>query len=326
MTTETTPVASRLENFAREYLAPFSHHAQIRSEHLAEAFRSAFGLPDFPTETYLLRLCEEIAVEVGTLPFRVDGLRGLNERYADRPARILLAPNLASRLVETTIPHELREVIENMFWYVDSSYVGLDTNDNATMNPVSDRFAGYLLMPTEPSRALMAAGGYDLLEFSRRTGRSLSSVLLRARQLFAADSRAGGPVMGAWLFEADWDLVTRGSVAAPDLLLRHSVALSGFSQARGRREAEVFPRRPSNAGAYQILQFALDARATTARRIVGFDLFPDRDYFVVAEPELRFNGPWRVLLTAVRHDCIPLVTPWLRRLGLTTEVENVEFL
>jgi hypothetical protein len=313
--------ASRLESFAREYIAPFNHHAQVRSEHLAEAVRAAFGLPDFPREVHLRRLCDEVGIDLGALPFAVDGLKGINQQYGATPS-ILLAEDLHTRLVETTIPHELREVLENTFSAVDSTYVGLNTHDNKVMNPRSDRFAGFLLMPTRPSRALLKAVGYDLLEFSRRTERSLPSVLLRAQQLYSSRSGAGGPVMGAWLFQADWDLVASGPVAGTDIRLCYSTVLSGFSQAKGRPEAELFPRQGHSVVDFRITRLALDEPGVVARRLT-IGLFEDDDYFVVAEREVRFGKPWRMLLTAVRIDQISLLQPWLERLGLSTAAPRV---
>jgi hypothetical protein len=312
--------ASRLESFAREYIAPFGHHDQVRNEHLAEAVRTAFGLPDFPRQVHLRRLCDEVGIDVDSLPVKVEGLFGLNQQYGTTP-QILLADDLRAAAIETTILHEFREVLENTFCAVDSTYVGIDTHDNKVMNPVSDRFAGFVLMPTEPSRALMAELGYDWLEFSRRTGRSLASVLLRSRQLFSSEATARGPAMGAWLFEADWQLVRDGTVTANDLQLCHVAALAGFSQARGTPEANLFPRRGDCAEDLEITRSLLGERELAVRRL-AVDMFEEDDYLVIAERQLRFGNPWRLLVSAVRVHQFALVEPWLQRLGISTDVER----
>ena len=62
---------------------------------------------------------------------------------------------------ETTLCHEIREVVENVFRRENPAYVGLDTRDNKTMNPESDHFASCLLMQAEASRDAPQANGFD---------------------------------------------------------------------------------------------------------------------------------------------------------------------
>jgi hypothetical protein len=77
----------------------------------------------------------------------------------------MLRETLPQARAETTFCHELREVLENAFKRVKPSYRGLDTHNNAVMNPKSDHFAAHLLMGSEASRDCRSAG-YDFIRFA----------------------------------------------------------------------------------------------------------------------------------------------------------------
>jgi hypothetical protein len=51
-----------------------------------------------------------------------------------------------------------------------------------------------------------------------------------------------------------------------------------------------------------------------------FDLFDEHNYVLVVEPLFMGNAPWRVLVMAVRRDCLARVASWLERLGRTTRM------
>jgi len=305
---------NRLHDFAQEFIRDISHHREVRSEVLAEALRLRFGLPPFPTIFDLRDLCLALDVPLWRLPKGIVGVEASNISF-DGDTAIMLGGSLRGPRLESSLAHEIRETIENAFQRVKPAYEGLPTHDNALMNPASDRFAGYLLMQTAASRELMAELGFDLVEFARKTGRSLPSVVKRATQLFSSKSGAGAPVMGVWLFESPWERVQSGLARVEDLRVRDVAKLSGFTQRRGTVASQVFP----SAGALGS-EFSLVAAAVAAGRphsvIVGaMALIESHDFVAVAEPISPWGSPWRAVMTAVRADDAHRVGGLLARLA-----------
>jgi hypothetical protein len=315
-----------LEDFARSFLADISHFSEVRTEQLTEAFRRFFGLPDFPTLAQLLELCRRLGIGVAQLPPSLHGMNidGMNIWHDGTPPTIYLHPEQQTRRVETTLGHELREVIEHAFQRAKPSYVGLDTRDNRTMNPEADHFAACLLMPADATRARMLECGFDLVRFAREQRRSLPSVILRAQQLFPAGGPCAGPVAGFWLFEAPWEAVVAGRARPSDLAVTHLAKLGGFSLRRkpaGRPQParRAFPRRGDAADRFRLTALALRRGRPVAACLRGFDLFEERNYLAVAEPICVAGAPWRVVLIAVRLDTVGFVRPLLDRLGIDPE-------
>lgn len=305
---------NRLHDFAQEFISDISHQREVRSEALAEALRLRFGLPPFPTIFDLRDLCLALDVPLWRLPKGIVGVEASNFSF-DGDAAIMLDGSLRGPRLESSLAHEIRETIENAFQRVKPAYEGLPTHDNALMNPASDRFAGYLLMQTAASRDLMAELGFDLVEFARRTGRSLPSVVKRTTQLFSSKSGAGAPAMGVWLFESPWERVQAGLARVDDLRVRDVAKLSGFSQRRGSIASQVFPA-PGDVGS----GFSLVIKAVAAGRphsvVVGaMALVESRDFLAIAEPISRGGTPWRAVVTAVRADEAQRVRGLLKRLN-----------
>ncbi len=309
-----------LEDFARNYLRDIDHHSQVRTEHLAESFRQWFDLTPFPSLAELWDLCERLGVRLAPLEGAPDGLLGVNTWVEGSGPTIYLRPDLHLRREETTLGHELREVLEHAFRRVKPTYVGLDPCDNQTMNQESDQFAACLLMQADASRERLRQLGFDVVAFAAERGRSLPSVLLRAQQLFPAGGEHEGPVAGLWLFEAPWHKVQAGTTTPDDLVVRHGVKLCRFSTAkarngRARPASRAFPTRGSPASAYTLPAAALAAGHPVTATLAGFDLLRELDFCALAEPLFVRGAPWRVLLAAVRTDCLHLVEPWRRRLA-----------
>ena len=105
---------------------------------------------------------------------------------------ILLKPDLSTRRAETTLGHEIRELIENAFKRVSPRYVGLDTSDNPAMNLESEQFAALLLMQGQAMHQRLDQIGFDLVRFAGERRRSLSSVIR------AASSRTRAGTIGGW--------------------------------------------------------------------------------------------------------------------------------
>lgn len=286
----------------------------MRSEELAEAVRTEFGLPALPSLDDLRQLCTELGIPIWKAAALPHGVVGFNFSYGD-DASIHLASDLNQAMAETTLCHELREVIENAFARVKPSYEARPTHDNKAMNDASDRFGGYLLMEGGAAHSLMVALGYDLFEFSARTGRSLPSVLLRMQKLYSSKSTRTAPTMGAWLFDSPRDPMTPASHSAEDIEVRFAAKLGGFSQRAGSPESQVFPRTGSNAAQFRLTRRAMSAGSSVCARISGLGLTPDSDYVVVAEPRSAWGAVSRILVTAVRADCLSEVRPWRQRIG-----------
>lgn len=312
-----------LIEFCGVYLGQATHFDEIRTESLAEHFRQYFHLGPFPALDDLVALCKRLGIELAQLPQIPGAPEGLNIWLKGRAPVVHIRSGLSTRRTETTICHELREIIENAFTRVNHSYTGILTNNNELMNPKSDRFAGCLLMQAEATRKRLQELGYDYAAFASETRRSLASVLLRAQQLYLAGQPGPAPIAGVWLFEAPWSAVESGCVSAPDIKLAHQVHLSGFSmQKTGRHFASrlawtVFPKARATVVSVPITRLALDFGCPVTTVVRGFDLFGEHDFLVAAEPFFVKNMPWRVLLTGIQAANAKLVAPWLARLGAT---------
>jgi hypothetical protein len=303
---------SPLDAFAADFIADIDHYGDVRSEALAAALRARFHLPPFPQIDDLRRLCQALGIPLWTLPDGLPELRGVNVSYGDR-VYIALQRTLRVQQQESTIAHEIREALENAFRRVKPSYEGRHTHDNMAMNPASDRFTGYLLMETEASRALIREVGFDFAQFSRCTGRPLSAVVVRLQQLFPAPSLPA-PVIGTWLFEAEWPLVEGYRATPEDLTARYTAKLSGFTQRKGTLTAAVFPKPRARLVDFPSLHEAMRRREPCSVTVAGMGLNADMDYLVLAEPIAPWDVPWRVLVTAVRVDGVVEVAPLLARL------------
>lgn len=303
---------SPLDEFASVFIADIDDHTQVRTEALACAVRGHHDLPPFPEMGDLRSLCGALGIPLWNLPPDVPEIWGTNFAYGDQ-VHIGVQAGLQRQAQESTIVHEVREALENAFHRVKPSYLPLPTHDNRRMNSVSDRFAGYLLMETEASRALLRELGYDFVEFASRTGRSLPAVLLRLQQLFPA-AAGSTPVIGTWLFDADWSRVASRQAQLIDLEARYAAKLNGFTQRKGTLTGQVFPKLGSALAEFSVLREALRRERPCSATITGMGLTPETDYLVLAEPILPWGVPWRVLLTAVRLDGVRDVAPLLARL------------
>jgi hypothetical protein len=306
-----------LKLFAQSFIRDIDYAFEVRTEPLAEAFRSWFQLPPFPELGELLSLSRHLSIEVDLLPASAKGLPAANYWY-ESPT-IVLREDLSTRYAETSFCHELREVLETTFKRVKPSYAGLDTSDNRVMDPKSERFASALLMQADATDARLAELGFDLPQFAQEKGRSLPSVVLRAQYLYSKDGSRSAPFAGVWLFDAPWEQVQQGEVHLSDLRATYRAHLAGFSmdtrQPRGlaRLASAVFPRPGAPVVDYQLAVRALTERRTLVEEVGGFDLF-DRNFVVAAEPFFVGGLPWRVLVAAIRKDCLEMVAPWLDRL------------
>lgn len=314
-----------LENFARAFLQGIDHHRDVRTERLAEAFRRWFRLTPFPTLAELYDVCSRLGIHIRENPRLPLALHGLNAWPKGQAPAIYLREDLDIGRAETTLAHELREVIEHAFRRVKPTYVGLDPRDNRAMNFESDQFAGCLLMAADATRDRLEEIGFDLPRFAAERNRSLPSVLLRAQLLFPAGGEHEGPVAGYWLFEAPWGRVQAGESTPDDLVCTLTAKLCGFStSAKGRCvEARVFPSRRARATSFALPTLALARRKPVAAFVGGFDLFGEQDFFAAAEPFFARGLPWRVLLAVVRNDSLDLVCPWLWRLEFQEDFDVI---
>lgn len=317
-----------LDEFARQFIAGKTSHEHVRTEELAEAFRRYMLLPPFPTIRELLRVCGNLRIKVERLPLPMEG-SGINVWSRANGHEIYVDDEISLRRAEHTICHELREVLEQTFCRVSPAYQGLDTHDNKRMNPESDHFAACLLMQAEASRDLFRDLGYDVVSFAEQSGRSLSSVIQRAQELFSA-KQDEGPTAGIWLFSLPWDERKAGAgVAVANLRVSHLAHLRGFSIGKPRRGMpqpirEAFPRRGSCAAQFEATLAAFRRCRPFVMEADGFDLFGEHDFIVLAEPLISRNVPWQILMAAVRRDCEPQVRPWLARLGRQAELASFQ--
>ena len=174
----------RLQTFAAAVVWGKSHYAEIDPDDVAVQLAAEFQLPTFPQFADLVRVCQELGVAVERFRVATPGLDGAHTWHAEGAPVIYLSPDLPLVRQESTLLHELREVLEEAFKAANPAYVGLDPRHNARMNPVSDRFAAAVLMPKDVVRDELQALGFDLPFFARRYNRSLSSVLVRFDELF----------------------------------------------------------------------------------------------------------------------------------------------
>jgi hypothetical protein len=309
----TATTRSALDQFAAEFIRDIEHFDDVRSEDLAEAFRGFLELPPFPKLDHLRVGCRQLGIPIWSLSDGPPEVDGANFSTPVQTA-ILIRSDLELSRAETTLTHEVREVLENAFIRVKPGYVGRTTSDNRAMNGASDRFGGFLLMETKASHRKMVENGYDPLTFAAQTGRSLPSVMKRTQTLYSARSSLPAPVMGVWLFEAPWKLVRDGQVELNDLKLVSSSKLAGFSQRKGTAARDVFPRKPASAADFRLTTAAAADQRATAAMIREMGITRAGDFLALAEPVVRFGNTWRVLLSAVRQDGIEEMRPRLERL------------
>ena len=125
---------------------------------------------------------------------------------------------------------------------------------------------------------------------------------------------------GLWLYEAPWSSAGADE-ATTDLIHVTQVAhLRGFSTSQSSRSssiaAAIFPQRGSRASEADVVLEAIAGGRAAARVVGGFDLFGQLDYTAIAEPIGDQTPTRQVLLTAVRNDCLLLLSPWLQRLAI----------
>jgi len=303
--------------FARLFMRTHSirHHRDVHTEDLAEDFRRHMGLPPFPTLEQLLQLCRDIEIECAELP-KGSAFPGANTSYGSANTMFLLR-GLPTQFTESTVGHEMREIIERALQYADPSYVGLDTSNNKEMHAESEYFGLCLLMQAEATDQRLTEIGFDVARFAEERVRSLPSVIMRVQTLYGASGTWPGPVAGLWLFVAP----TTGNVKASTLKAKYSASLRGFSTDKGgsataRRANLAFPRKGATAETFEPAREAVELRKPVARDISLQDLFGDEVYMVVAEPLVIGDKLWRVMVTAIRKDCLVSIRPWLQRLGL----------
>ena len=312
-----------LSEFARAYIRDKAHHDDVRTEDLAEAFRAYFQLPPFPTLADLQRLCRRSGVTLKALPAKGGRLDGLNFRHAENAPEIHIREDLKRMRAETTLCHEIREVLEGAFRRENPAYVGLDTWDNKTMNPESDHFAACLLMQAEASRKLLARNGFDLVSFSRETRRSLPSVVLRLQSLFSIASGEKHPHAGVWLFEAPWALAAKGKAGPADMSAKHQAYLCGFSTAKDKGQEALFsrsyfPTRGSAAASFALARIAIETNKPVMLEEAIFDEDLAFMFSIVAEPIPFRSAPWRILLVAVQRNHAAALDGWLQRISPRT--------
>jgi hypothetical protein len=234
-------------------------------------------------------------------------MEGLNIWPAGKNPEVHVRENLIRKRTETTVGHEIRELIEIAFGRVDPDYIGLDTADNDKMNGESDQFASCLLMESEATKSLLHRLGFDLPRFGRETGRSLSSVVLRLQWLFSAASGETQPYCGIWLFEAPWEEDRGMTIDLSLVAAKYDAKLCGFSQSRskGLRSQIARDRLPSKGMALSDFELGMDAvrdREPKVAYMDGFDLFGEQNFTLIAEPLFDRRGGARLLLVAVRNE------------------------
>src|SRR4051794_28010365 len=115
---------SALDEFAAEFIRDIADHSRVRSEALAEALRTRFALPSFPTIDDLRRLCLELGIPLWHLPEGITDTEAANFSVGSDVA-ILVSKDLRGPRLESTLAHEIREAIENAFQRVEPGYDGL---------------------------------------------------------------------------------------------------------------------------------------------------------------------------------------------------------
>jgi hypothetical protein len=305
--------AVEVERFAAKLLTSLTAGEQLRSEMLAEAVRSEYQLGAFPKLPEL----EELLRRLGIVRHRLvpgSGFPGLNVWAGSAAPEVHIDESARVAFQETTIAHELREVIENACRRASPEYPAVPTHDNRRMNPKSDRFGSYLLMETQASARIFAKVGFDPLTFARQVGRSLPSVVVRMQTLFPGGTEFAAPMAGIWLFDSK-----DGRAAGEDLVARISVSLNGFSAAKSDRigvAARVLAPEPrARAGSHPDVRDVVLSRQPSVLRTQAVDLFGDLSYAKIIEPVVR-NGDVKAVVFALVHaESLPLMQPWVRRLG-----------
>jgi hypothetical protein len=313
-----------IEDFARSYVLGIRHHSEIRTEHLAEAFRSYFKLQPFPSLAHLNQLCDKLGASLQALPEWAP-MDGANTWVLGKRPEVHIRSDLGKKRTETTVGHEIRELIETAFVRVSPGYVGLDTADNKTMNRESDHFAACLLMQARESKALLARLGFDLPRFADETGRSLSSVVLRLQDLFSVASGEEHPHAGVWLFEAPWEAVEQRTASPSIMTAKYEAKMCGFSQKRSGGQGATlaraaFPLKGCKLTSYGFGLLSLHDRRPMLEYVSGFDLFGEHDFTVVTEPLPTGGAPSRLLVVAVRNDSAPLFRSWVQRLPIHASI------
>jgi hypothetical protein len=309
-----------VQDFARGYICDIGHHRDVHTEHLADSVRAYFSLPAFPTLTDLNGLCVKLGIPVKKLPSAVS-MDGVNIWAEQTGPEIYVREDLQLMRAETTLCHEIREVIENAFKRAKPDYIGLNTSDNKSMNHESDHFASCLLMQASASRILLTSLGFDLPAFSRESGRSLPSVVLRLQSLYSINSNEKKPHAGVWLFDAPWELAQAGLANPSDMVAKYQAQLCGFSLKKGGTPQTMlarglFPAKRSALSEFGFGRAAVENREPMMAEITGFDMFAEQDYVVVAQPIFTRMGPWRGVVVAVRQDGRQLFEPWIKRLQI----------
>src|SRR5688572_7003175 len=110
-----------LEDFVGAYIRGIGHHRDVHTEHLAEALRTYFSLPTFPTLADLNNLCKRLGVPVKRLPAGVP-MEGVNIWAGAAGPEIYVRDDLKIMRLETTLCHEIREVIEQAFKKANPAY------------------------------------------------------------------------------------------------------------------------------------------------------------------------------------------------------------
>jgi hypothetical protein len=316
-------------DFARGFIKGISHHSEVRTEQLAEAVRSYFALPPFPTVRDLNRLCERLGIPVHRLPSTAP-VEGVNIWAPTNGPEIFVREDLKAMRLETTTCHEIREVIETAFKRESQQYVGLNTAENGVMNRESDQFAACLLMQAEASRDLLQHVGFDLRKFSMETGRSLPSVVLRLQGLYSIASGELSPHAGIWLFEAPWASVLAKSSAPSSMVARYSAQMCGFSMRKGKSSKALlsranFPVNRSLLSDFEIGRAAIVDCRPALRELEGFDMFGDHNYVLVVEPIFYRGAAWRLLAAAIRRESLGCFHAWLSRLSLSSTEHPTNF-
>lgn len=297
--------------FARLYVSShqISSHQDVHTEDLAEAFRNFMGLPPFPKFEDLERLCRQLNIELDQLPGN-SGPPGVNATVGDSHS-IFLRRDLPKHFTESTLGHELREVIERALVLATPGYEGIDTSDNKKMHGESEFFALCLLMQAKATHERLQELGFDVVRFATERGRSLPSVIKRVQSVYAKGSSWAGPVGGLWSFEG-----SRGACR-----VKHSASLQGFSinkkgGAYARQANRFFPSPGSRLVDFPPASLAFDRLQPVCDEVRLGDFFDAERYVVIAEPLASARRTYRVFVTAIREDYRDAIAPLMERLRL----------
>lgn len=174
------------------------------------------------------------------------------------------------------------------------------------------------------TKARLHGLGYDFVTFGYEVGRSLSSVVLRAQEIYAA-SQPTGIVGGLWLFQMPWTDAMPDVVPADRMAVAYKAHLSGFSIQSTKNKGlsallrATFPKKGSTVADFDVTMRVFRTRRAVIKLVEGFDLLRERDYLVAAEAILTGGVLWRILMTAVRSDFVGRVEPWTTRLDVPWE-------